>query len=52
MYAFHEMPEAAREAVVQEMYRLLRPGGLAVLTDSAQLGDRPQWDAGLGAFGG
>jgi ubiquinone/menaquinone biosynthesis C-methylase UbiE len=42
MYAFHEMPEEARSAAAAEMFRLLKPGGLAVLTDSVQLGDRPQ----------
>jgi ubiquinone/menaquinone biosynthesis C-methylase UbiE len=42
MYAFHEMPEEARAAAAAEMFRLLKPGGLAVLTDSVQLGDRPQ----------
>ncbi|WIA35683.1 hypothetical protein OEZ86_004089 [Tetradesmus obliquus] len=51
MYAFHEMPEEARSAAAAEMLRLLKPGGLAVLTDSVQLGDRPQWDPTLGAFG-
>jgi hypothetical protein len=30
---------------------VLRPGGLVVLTDSVQLGDRPAWDATLGLFG-
>ena len=30
---------------------MLKPGGLVVLTDSVQLGDRPGWDATLGAFG-
>jgi ubiquinone/menaquinone biosynthesis C-methylase UbiE len=42
MYAFHEMPEVVRSAAAAEMFRLLKPGGLAVLTDSVQLGDRPQ----------
>ncbi|KAF8057919.1 Scube3 [Scenedesmus sp. PABB004] len=51
MYAAHEMPEDARVAAAAEAFRVLRPGGLAVLTDSVQLGDRPEWDATLGAFG-
>eukprot|EP00879_Flechtneria_rotunda_P014865 GHRR01015532.1.p1 GENE.GHRR01015532.1~~GHRR01015532.1.p1 ORF type:complete len:444 (+),score=155.17 GHRR01015532.1:980-2311(+) len=51
VYAFHEMPEEARVAAATEFYRVLKPGGLAVLTDSVQLGDRPQWDKTLGAFG-
>eukprot|EP00878_Enallax_costatus_P019970 GHUV01021087.1.p1 GENE.GHUV01021087.1~~GHUV01021087.1.p1 ORF type:complete len:502 (+),score=114.24 GHUV01021087.1:180-1685(+) len=51
VYSFHEMPEGARLAAVQEFYRVLKPGGLAVLTDSAQLGDRLEWDRNLGQFG-
>ena len=35
----------------REWFRVLKPGGLVVLTDSVQLGDRPGWDATLGAFG-
>lgn len=31
--------------------RVLKPGGLVVLADSVQLGDRPAWDPTLGAFG-
>jgi hypothetical protein len=30
---------------------VLRPGGLVVLADSCQLGDRPAWDPTLGSFG-
>jgi ubiquinone/menaquinone biosynthesis C-methylase UbiE len=50
-YLFHELPEEARVACAKEWYRLLRPGGLVVLSDSVQLGDRPAWDATIGAFG-
>lgn len=31
--------------------RVLKPGGLVVLTDSVQLGDRSAWDKTLGNFG-
>ncbi|MEW5300842.1 MAG: hypothetical protein WDW36_003742 [Sanguina aurantia] len=50
MYLFHELPPSAREASVAEMYRVLKPGGLAVFTDSVQMGDRPEWDATIGLF--
>lgn len=51
VYTLHEMPESARVAAAKEFARVLKPGGLCVITDSAQLGDRPQWDKALGAFG-
>jgi hypothetical protein len=30
---------------------VLKPGGLVVLSDSVQLGDRPAWDKTLWQFG-
>ena len=51
VYLFHELPPAARAAAAAEMARVLRPGGLLVLTDSVQLGDRPRLDGALGRFG-
>eukprot|EP00798_Chlamydomonas_sp_ICE-L_P005822 gene5822-6107_t len=50
MYLFHELPEEARRKAVAEMYRVLKPGGLAVFTDSVQNGDRPEWDGTLTNF--
>jgi len=49
-YLFHELPEEVRRAVAGEMHRVLKPGGLLVFTDSVQRGDRPEWDANIGAF--
>eukprot|EP00746_Dinoflagellata_sp_MGD_P024479 gnl/MRDRNA2_/MRDRNA2_157459_c0_seq1.p1 gnl/MRDRNA2_/MRDRNA2_157459_c0~~gnl/MRDRNA2_/MRDRNA2_157459_c0_seq1.p1 ORF type:complete len:498 (+),score=111.56 gnl/MRDRNA2_/MRDRNA2_157459_c0_seq1:91-1494(+) len=40
VYLFHEMPEAARAAAAAEMARVVAPGGMVVLTDSMQRGDR------------
>jgi len=37
-----------RGEAVAEMFRVLRPGGLAVVTDAAQPGDRPALDASRG----
>lgn len=45
LYLFHELPAKERRRVVQEMARLLKPGGAVILLDSIQLGDVPEYDA-------
>lgn len=51
VHTFHEMPFAARQEAVKEFARVLKPGGMLVLTDSFQKGDRPHWDDFMGRFG-
>ena len=51
VYLLHELPHAARKLVVEEAARILKPGGLFVITDSIQLGDRPSIDEGIEGFG-
>ncbi|HPH64319.1 MAG TPA: class I SAM-dependent methyltransferase [Kofleriaceae bacterium] len=41
VYLFHELPRATRRVVLREMLRVLQPGGLLVIEDSAQLADSP-----------
>ena len=41
-YMFHELPRNARRNVVREMLRVVRPGGLVVIEDSAQVSDSPE----------
>ena len=51
MYLFHELPPHIRRKTVAEMARVLKPGGVAIVTDSIQLGDRERLDSNLGRFG-
>jgi ubiquinone/menaquinone biosynthesis C-methylase UbiE len=39
VHLFHELPPAARRNAYAEMWRVLRPGGLCIIEDSAQLSD-------------
>jgi ubiquinone/menaquinone biosynthesis C-methylase UbiE len=41
VYLFHELPRNARRNVVREAWRVLRPGGLLVIEDSAQPAESP-----------
>ena len=50
VYLFHELPKKARAAVVHEMARVVRPGGLVMLVDSIQTGDHPPYDTLLTRF--
>jgi ubiquinone/menaquinone biosynthesis C-methylase UbiE len=50
LYLFHELPPRARRAVVAEVHRVLRPGGILVFLDSVQRGDVPLYDAMLDYF--
>lgn len=50
VYLFHELPDTIRRRAAAEFLRVLKPGGMMILTDSVQLGDRPAWDATIGNF--
>jgi ubiquinone/menaquinone biosynthesis C-methylase UbiE len=50
VYMFHELPRNARRNAVREMFRVLRPGGLLVLEDSAQLVESPELESVLRGF--
>lgn len=51
IYLFHELPPDVRRAAAKEMARVLKPGGILILTDSMQLGDRLPMEEGMGTFG-
>ena len=50
IYLFHELPPEVRRAVVAEIRRVLRPGGVLIFVDSLQTGDEPDYDAMLEYF--
>jgi ubiquinone/menaquinone biosynthesis C-methylase UbiE len=43
VFLLHELPAAARQAVLEECWRVLEPGGVLVLADSVQKADSPQF---------
>ena len=50
VFLLHELPHKIRLQMAAEMARVLKPGGRAVLIDSLQYGDRPEWDGLLDLF--
>lgn len=50
IFLLHELPPEVRRRVSSEIARVLKPGGLFVMVDSLQFGDRPEWDGLLEAF--
>eukprot|EP01024_Parvocaulis_polyphysoides_P034659 TRINITY_DN306_c1_g1_i4.p1 TRINITY_DN306_c1_g1~~TRINITY_DN306_c1_g1_i4.p1 ORF type:complete len:508 (+),score=73.91 TRINITY_DN306_c1_g1_i4:96-1619(+) len=49
-YLFHETPYDVRVKAIDEFSRVLRPGGILVVTDSYQLGDRLALDKSIENF--
>jgi len=50
VYLFHELPPKVRRTVAAEIARLLKPGGVFILTDTIQYGDEPGLDILLENF--
>lgn len=50
VYLFHELPPKIRPLVAQEIARVLRPGGTALIVDALQTGDTPSFDGLLEMF--
>lgn len=50
VYLFHELPPKERPRIAAEIARVTKSGGLAILVDSLQHGDAPDYDALLDMF--
>jgi len=50
VYLFHELPRNTRRVIAREMFRIVRPGGLLVIEDSAQLSESAEIASALRAF--
>jgi ubiquinone/menaquinone biosynthesis C-methylase UbiE len=50
VYMFHELPRNARRNAIREMFRVVRPGGLVIVEDSAQLSESPELEGVLHNF--
>jgi ubiquinone/menaquinone biosynthesis C-methylase UbiE len=52
VYLFHELPRNARRNVLRELHRVVRPGGIVVIEDSAQLVESAEIATALRSFPG
>ncbi len=43
VFLLHELPQMARQNVLNECFRVLEPGGVFILADSIQLADSPEF---------
>lgn len=49
-FLLHELPKEIRAKAIAGMARVVKPGGLVVIVDSLQKGDRPDWNGLLDLF--
>ena len=42
VFLFHELPPGARQRVIEECFRVIKPGGILIICDSMQEGDLPE----------
>ncbi len=49
-FLFHEIPYEVRKQILQEAYRVLKPGGVFAILDSIQIGDNQELDWAITQF--
>jgi ubiquinone/menaquinone biosynthesis C-methylase UbiE len=50
VFLFHELPAKARQAVIEQCFRVTKPGGIFILCDSIQINDSPELEASINGF--
>ena len=50
VFLFHELPAPVRQQVIDEAFRVVKPGGSLVICDSIQLSDSPTLEATMEGF--
>ncbi|WP_008317369.1 class I SAM-dependent methyltransferase [Leptolyngbya sp. PCC 6406] len=50
VFLFHELPGPIRQQVIEECFRVTKPGGLLVICDSIQQIDTPELEAVMASF--
>ncbi|GAA6621500.1 class I SAM-dependent methyltransferase [Scytonema sp. NUACC26] len=44
VFLFHELPATARQRVIEECFRVTKPGGVFIICDSIQMSDSPEME--------
>jgi ubiquinone/menaquinone biosynthesis C-methylase UbiE len=44
VFLFHELPPVARQRVIEECFRVTKPGGVFIICDSIQMSDSPEME--------
>ncbi|HLP90549.1 MAG TPA: class I SAM-dependent methyltransferase [Nostocaceae cyanobacterium] len=42
VFLFHELPASVRQKVIEQCFRVIKPGGVFIICDSIQMGDAPE----------
>lgn len=50
VFLFHELPGVVRQRVIEQCYRVTRPGGVFVICDSIQVSDSPEMKPVMESF--
>ncbi|MDZ4876264.1 MAG: 2-methoxy-6-polyprenyl-1,4-benzoquinol methylase, mitochondrial [Chroococcidiopsis cubana SAG 39.79] len=50
VFLFHELPAVARQRVIEEAFRVTKPGGRFIICDSIQMSDSPEMEPAMTGF--
>jgi ubiquinone/menaquinone biosynthesis C-methylase UbiE len=50
VFLFHELPAFARQQIMEESFRVVKPGGVFIICDSIQVSDSPELEPMMDGF--